>query len=168
MKWGNSLAVRIPRSVAAEVGVTYGANVEVSVEDGAMVVRPAPVRPSIISLEKLVRKINKTNVHVRVGTRIFAAWSPPLTLQSAAMLAVIVAALASWGHGLAAWAKTGPKDAVADLSKCPPQLPACRYDLAVAQRAAGDAAGADATEKLLRESPLRDAHAVYFVTRKTK
>ena len=75
---------------------------------------------------------------------------------------------ASWGHGLAAWAKTGPKDAVADLSKCPPQLPACRADLAAAQRAAGDTAGADATEKQLRETPLRDARAVYFVTRKTK
>jgi tetratricopeptide (TPR) repeat protein len=75
---------------------------------------------------------------------------------------------ASWGKGLAAWAKTGPKDAVADLSKCPPQLPACRNDLATAQRAGGDAAGADATEKQIRDTPLRDARAVYFVTHFTK
>ena len=59
---------------------------------------------------------------------------------------------ASWGHGLAAWAKTGAKDAVADLSKCRPQLLACRFDLAAAQRKAGDTAGADATEKQIRES----------------
>ena len=70
---------------------------------------------------------------------------------------------ASWGHGLAAWAKTGAKDAVADLSKCRPQLLACRFDLAAAQRKAGDAAGADATEKQIRELPQREASAVYFV-----
>ena len=71
---------------------------------------------------------------------------------------------AAWGHGLAAWAKTGAKDAVAELTKCRPQLLACRFDLAAAQRKAGDAAGADATEKQIRELPQREASAVYFVT----
>ncbi len=71
---------------------------------------------------------------------------------------------AAWGHGLAAWAKTGAKDAVADLSKCRVQLLGCRFDLAAAQRKAGDTAGADATEKQIREAPQREASAVYFVT----
>ena len=70
---------------------------------------------------------------------------------------------AAWGHGLAAWAKTGAKDAVTELAKCRVQLLACRYDLAAAQRKAGDAAGADATEKQIREAPQREASAVYFV-----
>ena len=71
---------------------------------------------------------------------------------------------AAWGHGLAAWAKTGAKDAVTELSKCRPQLLACRSDLAAAQRKAGDATAADATEKQIRELPQRDASAVYFVS----
>lgn len=40
-KWGNSLALRIPRNLAAEVDVKDGDAVDVSVENGALVVRPA-------------------------------------------------------------------------------------------------------------------------------
>ena len=75
---------------------------------------------------------------------------------------------AAWGHGLAAWAKTGAKDAVAELSKCRLQLVACRFDLATAQRKAGDAAGADATEQQIRQSPQREASAVFYVTELAK
>ena len=70
----------------------------------------------------------------------------------------------AWGKGLAAWAKSGPKDAVAELSKCRVQLVGCRYDLADAQRKGGDTAAADATEKQVRELPQRDASAVYYIT----
>jgi tetratricopeptide (TPR) repeat protein len=71
---------------------------------------------------------------------------------------------AAWGHGLAAWAKTGAKEAIAELAKCRPQLLACRFDLATAQRKAGDTTGADATEQQIRESPQREASAVFYVT----
>jgi hypothetical protein len=74
------------------------------------------------------------------------------------------ASYAAWGHGLAAWAKSGPKDALAELSRCRQQLIACRYDLADAQRKGGDGAAADATEKQIRELPQRAASAVYYVT----
>jgi tetratricopeptide (TPR) repeat protein len=74
------------------------------------------------------------------------------------------ASYAAWAHGLAAWAKGGPKDAVAELAKCRLQLVACRYDLADAQRKGGDTAAADATEKQIRELPQREASAVYYVT----
>jgi antitoxin MazE len=66
MKWGNSLALRIPRSVAAEAGVEYGAKVDVSVEDGAMVVRPT--RPTAVKLDVLLRKVKKDNTHPAVST----------------------------------------------------------------------------------------------------
>lgn len=49
-KWGNSLALRIPKSLAAEVNVQDGDAVEVSVEAGALVVRPARKRYTIEEL----------------------------------------------------------------------------------------------------------------------
>lgn len=65
-RWGNSLALRLPRSVAAETGVEYGSTVDVRVEDGAMVVRPvAAVR---IDLESLLGKVKKANLHGEVST----------------------------------------------------------------------------------------------------
>lgn len=70
--------------------------------------------------------------------------------------------LHSWARGLASWAKTGPKEAIADLSGCAPILIACRFDLAAAQRKAGDAAGATATQKQIATTFVRDAGAVYF------
>jgi tetratricopeptide (TPR) repeat protein len=77
------------------------------------------------------------------------------------------ASYANWGHGLAAWAKTGAKDAVAELTKCQLAFLACRSDLSAAQRKAGDTAGADTTDKQIRESPQREASAVYFVAHAT-
>lgn len=68
----------------------------------------------------------------------------------------------AYAKGLAAWAKTGAKDAVVELASCDLTFVACRYDLAVAQRKAGDAAAADATEKQLTATFVRDAGAVYF------
>ncbi|MBL0214077.1 MAG: hypothetical protein IPQ07_09340 [Myxococcales bacterium] len=80
----------------------------------------------------------------------------------------IAKSFASWAHGLAAWAKTGAKDAVAELAKCEPQVSGCRLDLAAAQRKAGDAAGAQATDKALLETPVRDPITVYAVSQLPK
>ena len=66
-KWGNSLALRIPRSVAAEAGVKYGAKVSVRVEDGAMVVRPI-ARATVVDLEVLLKRVKKVNLHGEVQT----------------------------------------------------------------------------------------------------
>lgn len=38
-KWGNSLAVRVPKEVAASVGLREGAALDLTVEDGALVLR---------------------------------------------------------------------------------------------------------------------------------
>jgi antitoxin MazE len=38
-RWGNSLAVRVPKEVAASVGLREGVAVELTVEDGAIVLR---------------------------------------------------------------------------------------------------------------------------------
>ena len=57
-KWGNSLALRIPRSVAAAAEVAEGLDVDVTFEGGAIVVRPDARR---YSLEELVEGITAEN-----------------------------------------------------------------------------------------------------------
>jgi antitoxin MazE len=59
-KWGNSLGLRLPKSVALEAQLDEGDTVEVSVKDGAIVLRPA--RPTY-SLDTLVAKITPRNRH---------------------------------------------------------------------------------------------------------
>lgn len=54
-KWGNSLALRIPKNLAAEVNVKDGDAVDISVESGALVIRPARKRYTI---EELVADIS--------------------------------------------------------------------------------------------------------------
>ena len=53
-KWGNSLGLRIPRSLALEARVEEGATVDLSVENGRLLVRPVRVRT--YSLRRLLRK----------------------------------------------------------------------------------------------------------------
>lgn len=59
-KWGNSLGLRLPKSVALEARLGEGDTVDVSVKNGAIVIRPN--RPSY-ALEKLVAKITPRNRH---------------------------------------------------------------------------------------------------------
>ena len=59
-KWGNSLGLRLPKSVAREAQLDEGDTVDVSVKDGAIVVRPA--RPTY-SIETLVSKMTPRNRH---------------------------------------------------------------------------------------------------------
>jgi antitoxin MazE len=68
-KWGNSLGVRIPKSVALEAQVDEGDTVDVSVKNGAIVVRPN--RPTY-SLKQLVAKITPRNRHNE------SDWGPPV------------------------------------------------------------------------------------------
>lgn len=62
-KWGNSLAVRVPRSFAAELGIGEGAEIDMALEEGAVVLRPARAR---YALEQLVRGITPDNRHGEV------------------------------------------------------------------------------------------------------
>jgi antitoxin component of MazEF toxin-antitoxin module len=39
-RWGNSLALRIPRTYAVETGISEGSEVELTLKSGALVVRP--------------------------------------------------------------------------------------------------------------------------------
>ena len=39
-KWGNSLGLRLPRALTAEIGVTAGQKVEIRAEQGRLIVEP--------------------------------------------------------------------------------------------------------------------------------
>jgi len=65
-KWGNSLALRIPKSFADEVGFQKETAVEVSVSDGKLVITPV-VKPEL-SLKQLLTKVTKENLHHEVNT----------------------------------------------------------------------------------------------------
>lgn len=59
-RWGNSLAVRIPKPVAQEVGMTADLEVEMSIKSGTLVL--APTR-RLYTLEELVKGITAKNRH---------------------------------------------------------------------------------------------------------
>ena len=65
-KWGNSLALRIPKSFAQETGIDQGMAVDISLEEGGIVIRPL-IEPAY-SLDGLLSKVTKQNIHKEVDT----------------------------------------------------------------------------------------------------
>lgn len=65
-KWGNSLALRIPKSFANKVGLQRETTVEISLDDGKLVV--TPVSKPKPTLKQLLVKITKENLHHAVDT----------------------------------------------------------------------------------------------------
>ena len=59
-KWGNSLAVRIPKAFAAEAGLHADAPVELSLVGSTLVVQP--ITPPQLTLDELLRGITDENV----------------------------------------------------------------------------------------------------------
>ena len=64
-KWGNSLAIRIPKSFALEVGLEQNSFVTLSVSEGKLIL--APVKPSY-SLEELLAQVTPDNLHREIET----------------------------------------------------------------------------------------------------
>jgi antitoxin MazE len=65
-KWGNSLALRIPRPLAVEVGLEDNSLVKLSLLDGKLVVAPIVEEP--LRLEELLAQVNESNLHGEVNT----------------------------------------------------------------------------------------------------
>jgi len=63
-KWGNSLAVRIPKALADSIKVSDGKRAEIKVENGALVLRPIvkPSRKPSYTLDELLRGMTRDNV----------------------------------------------------------------------------------------------------------
>lgn len=73
-KWGNSLALRIPRSVAEDVGVRAGTVLDVVVSRGRVVATPVP--PTVTKLKDLLRRVTRRNIHREID------WGVPVGRES--------------------------------------------------------------------------------------
>ena len=60
-KWGNSLAVRIPKSFADDLDLKNNSAVEMSLEEGAVVVKPDKDRTW--DLDSLLAEVTEENIH---------------------------------------------------------------------------------------------------------
>ena len=67
-KWGNSLALRIPKPFAEDMGVSEDTVVELSASEGRLVA--APIRARKTRLQDLLAKVTKANLHAEVDTGI--------------------------------------------------------------------------------------------------
>lgn len=67
-KWGNSLALRIPKSFAQEVGLESNAPVDILLEDRKLIV--VPEAGSQFSLEELLRQVTEDNLHGEIKTGV--------------------------------------------------------------------------------------------------
>jgi antitoxin MazE len=65
-KWGNSLALRIPKSFAEEAGLRANSAVELSLNAGKLIVKPAAPRPP--TLEELLRGVTDANLPIEWDT----------------------------------------------------------------------------------------------------
>lgn len=66
VKWGNSLAVRIPKPTAEEAGVREGDSISIEVSEGYIRLRPA--HPVVPSLRELVERITPETRYTEVKT----------------------------------------------------------------------------------------------------
>jgi len=65
-KWGNSLALRIPKSFADDAGLHKEAPVEISLTDGQLVIKP--VTESKPTLRQLLAGVTEENLHHEIDT----------------------------------------------------------------------------------------------------
>ena len=65
-RWGNSLAVRIPKAFAQEVRLDEGTPIDLVVADGRLVL--TPVDETGLSLEQLLAGVTDANLHGELDT----------------------------------------------------------------------------------------------------
>jgi antitoxin MazE len=71
-RWGNSLAIRIPKAFAEEIDVSEGSAVDLSVSGGLLVVEPVRSSEEKLDLAQLVREIPQDYVAEVID------WGPPV------------------------------------------------------------------------------------------
>jgi antitoxin MazE len=65
-RWGNSLALRIPKAFATETALESGSEVELTLDEGRLIVTPL-TSPSY-ELEDLLAQVTPENLHGEVDT----------------------------------------------------------------------------------------------------
>lgn len=65
LKWGNSLAVRIPKVIATECGIEENSSVEISLRGKQIIIMPVKKE---YSLKELLAGVTKDNIHSEFDT----------------------------------------------------------------------------------------------------
>ena len=65
-KWGNSLAIRIPKSFAKQISVEEGSLLDLSTIEGKLV--GEPMKGNEYSLEQLLSGVTDENIHKEIDT----------------------------------------------------------------------------------------------------
>ncbi|MDH5718794.1 MAG: AbrB/MazE/SpoVT family DNA-binding domain-containing protein [Spirochaetia bacterium] len=63
-KWGNSLGIRIPNSIAKELNLENGSHVEIVDDDGKIIIFPQEKK----NLKQKLEMINLENIHEEIST----------------------------------------------------------------------------------------------------
>nr|WP_011392534.1 AbrB/MazE/SpoVT family DNA-binding domain-containing protein [Moorella thermoacetica] len=62
-KWGNSLGIRIPLSLAQKIGLREGTPVDLQVDEDAIIIRRKQY-----SLEQMLARVKPENIHSEIDT----------------------------------------------------------------------------------------------------
>lgn len=63
-KWGNSLAVRLPKAFAEQTGIENGSDVQISIQDGKIILVPVKDRAKL--LDAMLEQIDEATVHSEI------------------------------------------------------------------------------------------------------
>lgn len=65
-KWGNSLAIRIPKSFANEINLSQGAEIDLVLFDNKIQIEPTKKKK--LTLSDLLSKVTEENIHQEIDT----------------------------------------------------------------------------------------------------
>jgi antitoxin MazE len=64
-RWGNSLAVRIPNTIAKDLHISQGSQIELKQLDDKIIIAPKQDKPN---LKAMLARITKSNRHPEINT----------------------------------------------------------------------------------------------------
>jgi len=64
-KWGNSLAIRIPKNITKDTRVSEGSSIDIMIENGKIILSPGKKE---YFLKELIKKITIENIHSEIST----------------------------------------------------------------------------------------------------
>lgn len=66
LKWGNSLAIRIPMSFTRELKLKENSPVDIKIEKNKIIISPVEIKN--YDLKELVSRVSETNIHSEIET----------------------------------------------------------------------------------------------------
>ena len=60
-KWGNSIALRIPKAFANQISIQSGSSVDLSIHDGKLIIEP--ISQEEYNFEALISEVKESNLH---------------------------------------------------------------------------------------------------------